>query len=500
VDIGAATDTSGGYHVGWIDPGEWLKYSVTVASTGTYDIEIRVASREPGGMFHIEADGVDKTGLIAIPDTGGWLTWTTIRRTGISLNAGPQVLRVVFDSVGTRGAVGNINWIRVSSMSSVVSGVPLRGPYVQQVSSTSAIVAWTTRQPGAAEVRYSGPGVAPRTVAAVTRVFPATQTGFGFDFYQHEARLTGLTAASTYTYDLFMSGQDITNAQDSLTSAPATGTGTVRFIAFGDGGVGSTAQRQLAARMASDTFDLSVHAGDVAYGTPDLTGGPSYRQYDDWVFDIYLPWMRSRPFFPSIGNHDDEIANAQAYRDVFMLPTNGASTTYPDHAERFYSFDYGPIHFIALDTELAFQDPARRDAQVRWLQADLAATSQPWKVVYMHRPPYSAGTHHGSEIDVRNAFAPIFEQYNVQLVIASHDHDYERSVPWREFLPGGPGVVYVVSGGGGAALYPSGSAAWTAASASIHHYTRFTVNGCTLTGEAVASDGGVFDRFTATGC
>ena len=85
-------------------------------------------------------------------------------------------------------------------------------------------------------------------------------------------------------------------------------------------------------------------------------------------------------------------------------------------------------------------------------------------------------------------------------MIAGHEHGYERSVPWREFVPTGGRVVYVVTGGGGAPLNPAGTAPWTAHSASRHHYVRVSVSGCTLSGEAVGADGGVFDTFTIDGC
>ncbi|HXW08851.1 MAG TPA: carbohydrate-binding protein [Vicinamibacterales bacterium] len=115
VDIASASDTGGGYTLGWVGAGEWLKYTVNVGASGTYDLEIRVASAGTGGTFYIEVDGVDRTGSISVPNTGGWQTWTTIRKTGVSLLAGPQVWRVVMSSNGaSTAAVGNINWIRAS--------------------------------------------------------------------------------------------------------------------------------------------------------------------------------------------------------------------------------------------------------------------------------------------------------------------------------------------------------------------------------------------------
>jgi hypothetical protein len=113
VDIAAAADTSGGYTLGWVGAGEWLAYTVNVAAAGTYDVEFRVASSGPGGTFHVEIGGVDRTGPIAVPDTGGWQTWRTIRKTGVSLAAGVQVWRLVMDTAGPSAAVGNFNYFRV---------------------------------------------------------------------------------------------------------------------------------------------------------------------------------------------------------------------------------------------------------------------------------------------------------------------------------------------------------------------------------------------------
>jgi Calcineurin-like phosphoesterase/Carbohydrate binding module (family 6) len=158
----------------------------------------------------------------------------------------------------------------------------------------------------------------------------------------------------------------------------------------------------------------------------------------------------------------------------------------------------GPL--LVPDTETAFLDPLRRQTQLSWLEADLASTNQPWRVVYFHRPPYNGGPHHGSDLDIRNAFAPLFERYGAQLVISAHEHVYERSVPWSEFVPDVPGVTYIVSGGGGAPLYENGSGPWTATSASAHHYVRVAVDSCTLRGEAVGLTGSVFDAFEIDRC
>jgi hypothetical protein len=377
----------------------------------------------------------------------------------------------------------------------------VRAPFLQQVGASMATVVWTTREPGPAEVRYVAGGGPVSAAAATSHFVPATTTGFPFDYYQHEANLTGLAPATTYRYDPFVAGVDVTPQAGSFRTAPPTGSGAVTFIAFGDSGTNSAPQHQLASLMTADAFDIALHAGDITYGTTTGTGDASYLGYEAWFFSIYQGWLSSRPVFPAEGNHDSRPSNnnGAAYLDVFSLPPNGASAQYPDHAERYYSFDYGPVHFIALDTEYAFQDVTRRAEQIAWLHADLAGTPQPWKVAYFHRSPYSAGGEHGSDLAVRSAFGPLFERYGVQLVISAHEHDYERTRPIREGSTGSE-VTYLVTGGGGGPLYPAGTATWTAYSASRHHYLRASADECTLRVDAIGLDGIAFDTATLGRC
>jgi carbohydrate binding protein with CBM6 domain len=113
VDIQVTTDAGAGYSLGYVKPTEWLKYSVNVATAGTYTVDARVASAGAGGTFHIEVNGVDRTGPFVIPNTGGWQVWATLSKAGVTLAAGPQVLRIVMDANGATGSVGNLNWLKV---------------------------------------------------------------------------------------------------------------------------------------------------------------------------------------------------------------------------------------------------------------------------------------------------------------------------------------------------------------------------------------------------
>ena len=113
VDIEVTTDTGAGYDLKSVKATEWLRYTVNVAAAGTYTFDVRVGSLGAGGTFHIEVNGVDKTGPFVIPNTGGWQTWATVSKAGVSLSAGPQVLRIVMDANGASGSIGNMNWLKI---------------------------------------------------------------------------------------------------------------------------------------------------------------------------------------------------------------------------------------------------------------------------------------------------------------------------------------------------------------------------------------------------
>ena len=98
-----------------MDAGEWLNYTVNVTATANYSVSLRVATSGAGGTVHVEVNGVDRTGPIVIPVTGGWQSWRTVTVNVGSLNAGIQVVRVVVDARGSSGAVGNLDYLRFST-------------------------------------------------------------------------------------------------------------------------------------------------------------------------------------------------------------------------------------------------------------------------------------------------------------------------------------------------------------------------------------------------
>lgn len=114
VDIEATDDVGGGYHVGWTAAGEWLNYAVNITTTGEYDIQFRVASSTNARSLHLELDGVDITGTVNVPNTGGWQAFQTVTVNNISLTSGAHQLRLVFDTQDI-----NINFMNFALINSL---------------------------------------------------------------------------------------------------------------------------------------------------------------------------------------------------------------------------------------------------------------------------------------------------------------------------------------------------------------------------------------------
>src|SRR5688572_217632 len=371
----------------------------------------------------------------------------------------------------------------------------VRQPYLQRVSASSVTIVWAALEPGAGEVRYQSAGGNTVVVQAVTTLYTSAQTGMAHDYYQHEATLTGLSAATTYAYEVFVGGVDATAVTDEFTTAPPTGIGTTSFVVFGDSGSGTASQKNLAKLIAAEfrtgQRDLAIHTGDIVYPKG------SYQLFQDRFFAIYEEWLRRRPIFFALGNHEYYEASARPYLNLFVMPENGYNAQIPDHRERYYSFDYGPVHFISLDTN-AFNGNLSRQQQLTWLVRDLEAPTQPWRIVFMHIPTYGSSYF----TNLRTTLQPIFERYGVQLVLAGHEHDYARGAPWREPPTAYSPVMHVVSGGGGASLNQPTPGPWLVNWARAFHYLNVTVtdcapsSSCELTLNAIGLDGLRFDTFT----
>lgn len=358
------------------------------------------------------------------------------------------------------------------------------GPIVGRVTNRSATIAWRTGTPEIGAV-----DVGPDAAYGRTAVEPAATT-------EHRVLLDALDGDTTYHYRIHVAGGGDAGAlgDHTLHTAPRDGAEPFRFAVVGDSGAGTPEESAIVAAIDAAVPELVLHTGDIAYGAG------TDQQVETRFLDPYEPLLDHVPLFASLGNHDAATGGGAPLLAAIVLPTNDQSGD-----SRFYSFEWGAVHFVALDSN---QPLAPGSAQLAWLDADLGASAgADFRVVFFHHPPYSASKN-GSNRALREALSPVLDRHHVDLVFNGHDHVYERTFP----MVGGavadpsagpdyvdaPGTLYVVTGGGGQALYPAGSSDFTAVTESAFHFVEVDVSGRSLTASAIRLDGSVLDRFTLT--
>lgn len=319
------------------------------------------------------------------------------------------------------------------------------------------------------------------------KAFAPAVTKLSSTFYLYQADLTGLQPGTTYAYRVMMNGQSVTANPVNFTTA---GPGNFSFLVYGDSGENTPEQRTMIDLMTREqNVAFAIHTGDLAY--PE----GSYAGYDTGHFGLNAPLIDHLPFFPTPGNHDYMVDSGAPYVASHVVPD---SNIHPDDRGRYYSFDWGDVHFTSIDSNLI--GSAANDRMLAWLENDLRSTRQYWKVVFLHHPPYPTGHHCGDVIcaKVRWTVNPIFDKYGVQLVLAGHEHGYERTVAVTDEMPApaGFGTTYVITGGGGANLHDVGTIEQTAISLQTYNYVRIDVNGSTLTLRAIDLNGKEIDRVT----
>ena len=114
VYVESSSDTGGGYDVGNPQPGDWLNYTVDIASARAYTLQVRVANGVGGGAFHLNVDGQRVTPRISVPETGGYQSWQTLEVPNVPLPQGVHTLQLVMDEGGFYNAVGNLNWFSLN--------------------------------------------------------------------------------------------------------------------------------------------------------------------------------------------------------------------------------------------------------------------------------------------------------------------------------------------------------------------------------------------------
>ena len=195
---------------------------------------------------------------------------------------------------------------------------------------------------------------------------------------------------------------------------------SVRFAVIGDSGTGKKGQYEVAQRMVECRqkfpFEFVIMLGDNIYGTDSSS---AYTK----KFELpYKPLLDGAvKFYAALGNHDNPD---QRFYKLFNMQN------------RYYTYTKGDVRLFALDSN--YMDPA----QLKWLEKELQNSGSAWKICYFHHPLYSSGGAHGSATDLRGLLEPLFVKYGVNVVLAGHEHFYERVKPQK-------GIYYFTSGAAG---------------------------------------------------
>lgn len=337
--------------------------------------------------------------------------------------------------------------------------------FLQQVGADRAIIKWRGNKAGGAEAGGVCFGT-DRNALPLSSQKSATVTQTN----HREVLLTGLKPDTLYFYSIGGAGSAL--AVRSFRTAPARGAlpadGNVRLWVLGDSGTaGSTIDadggdaravrdgylKWVAANRGEPT-DMMLMLGDSAY----LDGTDA--QFQASVFDTYPDILSSVSMWPTIGNHEmgssglsiapstalyapgtngagDALPNSpMPYLNIHTLPTLGENGGEPSNTEQYYSFDYGNVHVVSLDSQVSIRDSGNNATMKQWLINDLSANNSDWTIVIFHHPPYTKGSHDSDStsggidqpiFDIRQQYTKIFEDHGVDLVYSGHSHSYERS-------------------------------------------------------------------------
>ena len=404
-----------------------------------------------------------------------------------------------------------------------------RGPYLQLGTDTSMIIRWRTATAVACTIKY---GTSLNAQSQTLAELSATT--------EHELRIGGLQPFTKYFYTIYNGANTITVAADDYSFVTNPTKGTVQPIHLwitGDMGDSSQTQRDVRDRYWNYVrngrhTDAWLWLGDNVYSSGTDV------EYQNRLFDVYPEVLRSIVSRPTPGNHDYgsiDVNHNGPYYSNFTMPTTGEAGGVPSGKEGYYSYDYGSVHFVSLNSEPLQWFLTSTSEMCNWLKQDLAANQQPWTIVYWHQPAYTKGGHDSDDLFSRSYFmrtniVPILEQYGVDVVLSGHSHSYERTYmlhghhgssgsfdePMKVYSKSGKlndggayvkytngpnankGIVYVVCGNGGRVENdaPLNHPAMYFSQQGRAGFMTIDVNDMQLDAKYYDSEGTVWDEFT----
>lgn len=241
--------------------------------------------------------------------------------------------------------------------------------------------------------------------------------------YFHRIFVNNLTPNTKYSYFVVHQGDTskVFQFQTSILEGQS-----FRFAVTGDGRSNPQVHSKITSLISKFQPNFILYTGDLCYSG----------KYFEWKKEFFTPEAQkvysTIPFFNALGNHE---AQTELTKVFLQAPISSSNNEY------FYSFDFGDVHFLILNTEGSVNENSE---QYRFAQADLENSRKPWKFVAFHIPAYSAGGNNPSKA-MQNMTSKIFEPASVPLVFNGHNHFYQRS-----FVNG---IYHLVFGGGGSPLY-----------------------------------------------
>lgn len=359
---------------------------------------------------------------------------------------------------------------RIVRIAAVVSGQEIKplldseSRYIRQIvaqdNSTSRTIMWqsdNSESDAIIEYRQDETDTI-QTINATDKAF----TDDGSTTYIHKATLTGLTPNTKYEYRVGYSN----DRRSDWYSLETAGASVYDVLIYPDSQSGDYSQWEEIVKDSAHRNPrtaLYISMGDL------VDNGEQDYQWRTWLNSI-RPLSATVPLATTLGNHemytlDWKMREPYAYLNYFAVPPNGNEI----FNRRYYSYDFGDVHYVVLDTQLYESNhednhdthhPDLYDVQIQWLRQDLAANTKKWTVVLMHRDPFQyafdrPGASRAAGFDEEGVlFMPIFDEFNVDLVLSAHLHSYRNRGHVRNFNRDASGPLYILTGIAGDARRP----------------------------------------------